>query len=147
MFRNERLQRLKSDKADRRGLMAALDAAQALVWFAPDGAILEGNANLQNMLAMSQVDLQARSYFDLIHGPDRKPDPADDQRWARISTGALPNEERSFFTSTGAEVWSSANYAAICNEAGVPRRVLGIIIDLSPWSWRPNDSAIVGRHF
>jgi methyl-accepting chemotaxis protein len=140
MLNDERVRQMRSDKMERRGLMAALDASQALIWFDAAGRIVDANDNALTMFGYSIDDLLQRSYSDLIHAPTRQ-DHSYQRLWERIQTGQLRNEERSYYTASGSEVWTSANFAAITNEFGLTRRVLAILIDLSPWSWKPKDAA------
>ena len=140
MLNDERVRQMRSDKMERRGLMAALDASQALIWFDAAGRIVDANDNALAMFGYSIDDFLQRSYSDLIHAPTRQ-DHAYQRLWERIQTGQLRNEERSYYTASGSEVWTSANFAAITNEFGLTRRVLAILIDLSPWSWKPKDAA------
>ncbi len=142
MLNDERLRQIRSDKAERRGLMAALDASQALVWFDAAGRVVDANDNALAMFGYSIEDFLQLTYADMIHAASRQ-DAAYQKLWERIQTGQLRNEERSYYTARGSEVWTSANFAAITNEFGLTRRVLAILIDLSPWSWKPKDVARV----
>ena len=143
----ERIANRLSDKADRRGLMRALDVSQALVWFDADGRIIDSNPNFHALLNLSPPALADYSYFNLVGESDGDA-PAIQRRWDRISSGMMSNEERSFYAPSGQEVWCSASYAAIRNEdTGRTRRVLCILIDLSPWSWKPNDGARISTRW
>ena len=140
MLQNERVSHVRADKAERRGLMAALDASQALVWFDAAGRVVDVNDNALEMFGYSIEKFLQLTYADLIQANSRQ-DASYQKLWERIQTGQLRNEERSYFTDAGSEVWTSANFAAISNEYGLTRRVLAILIDLSPWSWKPKDAA------
>ncbi|MEO0913152.1 MAG: PAS domain S-box protein [Pseudomonadota bacterium] len=126
------------DRRERRGVMAALDAAQCLVWFDGNGRVVDGNPNTQDLLGYDLTALKGCTHA-VLTGEDQPDSPQYLTHWARIRDGELRNEERSVYTRKGSEVWSSISYAAIKNDAGQTRRVLAIIIDLSPWSWRPNE--------
>lgn len=126
------------DRRERRGVMAALDQSQCLVWLDAHGRIVDANVNVQALLDRDLPAMKTQNHATLIGITD--PDsPQYAIHWARIRDGALKNEERSVYTTDGNEVWSSISYAPIKNDAGKTRRVLAIIIDLSPWSWRPKD--------
>ena len=139
MLNDERVSQLRADKSERRGLMAALDASQALVWFDASGRIVDANDNALEMFGYSVEKFLQLTYADLINAASRQ-EISYQKLWERIQTGQLRNEERSYYTDGGAEVWTSANFAAITNEYGLTRRVLAILIDLSPWSWKPKNS-------
>lgn len=126
------------DRRERRGVMSALDASQCLVWYDANGRIVDGNPNLQSLLGYDLEGLK-RCTHAILTREDNPDNPKYLTHWSRIRDGELRNEERSYYTKNGSEVWSSVSYAAIKNDAGQTRRVLAIIIDLSPWSWRPNE--------
>ncbi len=118
--------------------MAALDASQCLIWFDATGRVVDANTNTQALLSYDLVTMRHLTHADLIKEPDAE-HPSYQTHWALIRSGAIRNEERSFYTEDGTEIWSSVSYAAVRNDAGETRRVLAIIIDLSPWSWKPKD--------
>lgn len=124
-----------ADRADRRGLMAALDEAQCLLWFDPDGRILESNANTQDLLGLSEDYLSEMTFQDLAGEPDQHHEYFA-KHWGRIASGALRAEEREL-VGNDCRVWASITYAAVKRGDGQTRRVFALIIDLSPWSAKP----------
>lgn len=128
-----------SDRLDRRGVMAALDASQCLVWFDAFGRVVDANLNIQALLGYSGDEMGRLLYPDLVGGQGHAA--YMDRHWSRIRDGALKSEERALLTRNGAEIWSSLTYAAIRTEDGRTRRILCIAIDLAPWSWRDEGPA------
>lgn len=126
------------DRRERRGVMAALDLSQCLVWFDPYGNIVDANPNISNLLGYTLDQLKGMNHAVLIGEPDLSA-PHYQRMWDRIRDGHQKNDERSIYDSHGTEIWSSLSYAAIKNDKGQTRRVLAIVIDLSPWSWRPKE--------
>ena len=124
-----------SDRVERRGVMAALDAAQCLIWFDAQGRLVDANENTQSMLAMPLQDLGMMDYGSLVGDPEAHAHHTR-KRWGRIRDGLLRSEERGLFAADGSEIWCSLTYAAIRSEQGGTRRVLAIAIDMTPWSWR-----------
>lgn len=127
----------KVDRRERRGLMAALDRSQCLIWFDPTGQIVDCNPRVQNLLSFDLKTMRTNTHATLMGEPDPT-HPQYATHWERICTGAILNEERSLIAQDGSEIWCSISYAAVKNDAGATRRILAIVIDLSPWSWRPN---------
>ena len=123
------------DRADRRGLMAALDEAQCLLWFDPEGRIIESNANTQDLLGLTEDDLSSMTFQDLAGEPDQHHEYFA-KHWGRIASGALRAEEREL-VGNDCRVWASITYAAVKRGDGRTRRVFALIIDLSPWSAKP----------
>ncbi|MSU91347.1 PAS domain-containing protein [Rhodobacteraceae bacterium 2CG4] len=132
------------NRAEYRGLMAALDAAQCLIWFAPSGRIEAANANAQGLLDMPLEDLRTLSLTDLANDGDKPGQAAYFRRhWARVVAGQLRCEERALIDRHGDEIWCSLTYAPLRDDDGEVRLVCALIINMSRWSWRPPEA--VGR--
>ncbi|MHA3976095.1 PAS domain-containing protein [Halovulum sp. GXIMD14794] len=141
-----RLTLQSADRAEYRGLMAALDATQCLIWFDASGQVEGANANAQGLFDLPLEDLRTLSLAELAetaHKPGHSP--YYERHWARVLQGRLRTEERVLFDRHGREIWCSLTYAPVRNEAGAVTRVCALIINLSRWSWRPPDRA--GRVF
>ena len=125
-----------SDRRERRGVMAALDASHPLVWFDGSGRVQEFNDRMRRMLDCGEAEPGDWTYASLFGIADAQ-GPYVQTQWQRIASGDLISEERGLMRRNGTEIWSSISYAAILNADGSARRVLAIVIDLAPWSWRP----------
>ena len=126
------------NKIERRGLMDALDASQALVWFDANGMIVDANDNALELFDYSEQDILKQDYYALCKSsPNRHM--ADQREWARIADGQMNHTERNYKTRTGQEVWASVNFSSIKTESGRTRRVVAIFTDLNQFSWKPND--------
>ncbi|MEM1267866.1 MAG: PAS domain-containing protein [Pseudomonadota bacterium] len=123
----------QTDRRERRGVMAALDHSQCLIWFNAQGRILDANPLAQDLLGRHLIDETHALLVGEYHGSW----PSYSAYWARIRDGLLRNEERSLHRGTGEEVWTTISYAVIASPTGGTRRVLAIVIDLSPWAWKP----------
>lgn len=128
---------------ERRGLMEALDDSQSLVWFDGAGVIVDANPNALRLFAYENGEFLKQDYFALC-GVGGKRVLADKREWGRIAAGQMSHTERSYSTQDGRENWSSVNFAAMLNEDGSARRVLGMFVDLSRFAWKPNDSRWAG---
>ncbi len=118
--------------------MAARDLSQCLLWFNPEGLVVDANPNAQALFQRDLRAMQALNHATLV-GEDHPESRHYQAHWGRIRDGLIRNEERSFRDAQGNEIWTSVSYAAIRNGSGRTRRILAIVIDLSPWSWRPKD--------
>ena len=127
------------DRRERRGVMAALDASQCLIWFDSEGRIVDANPNVQHLLDRDLGSLTRLTHADVIGEADIAA-PHYQKMWGRIRDGLQKNDERSVFNRSGSEIWCSISYAPIMNDKNQTRRVLAIVIDLSPWAWRPKDN-------
>lgn len=127
----------EADKMERRGLMKALDASQALLWFDAAGRVVDANTNVLHLLGYSPDEVLRHDYFDLTSdSPGQLL--AQRRHWMRICNGELTHHECGFHRPDGGEVWASVSYAALRQENGQTRRVLAILIDLTRWAWKPN---------
>jgi len=124
------------DRSERRGVMAALEASHPLIWFDCAGWVLDASAKAVSLLNYNFAP-EDRLTYSLLTGMGAGRVDRGTAHWARIASGQLVSEERGLFRSDGTEVWSNLTHAAILNADGSTRRVLTIVIDMSPWSWRP----------
>ncbi len=126
------------DRVERRGLMAALDASQSLVWFDCNGQIVDANENALRMFEYDCKEIKQLDYYALC-GSSNSNCLADRREWQKISEGKSNHNERSFLSKSGSEIWASVNFAAIRNENSSTRRVVAIFIDMGKFAWKPND--------
>ncbi|MFQ5623756.1 MAG: PAS domain-containing protein [Paracoccaceae bacterium] len=140
MLHDDRTSKTRSDKIERKGLMAALDASQALVWFDPDGRVVDVNDNAVTMFGYAQQEFIRLDFFDLC-GESASSRRSLERQWLQVVSGERCNDERNFMTRDGKRLWASVSYAALRNEYNLARRVVAIFIDLTPWSWKPPDTS------
>ncbi|MEM9231301.1 MAG: PAS domain-containing protein [Pseudomonadota bacterium] len=124
-----------SDREDRRGLMQSLDASQCLIWYNPEGRVLEANQNARALLGIRDADMDDLTFEDLI-GHDAGNPRYRRSLWAKIAAGGLQAEEREL-VARNHKIWASVTYAALKTPTGETRRVFALIIDLTPWSAQP----------
>ena len=131
--------RRAADRLDRRGVMAALEASHPLLWFNARGQVIDANLRTRNLLLYALGAQDKTTYADLTGlAVDAE---FTDKHWERIAAGQIQCEERALYRSDGTEVWCALNHAAVLNADGSTRRVLTILIDMQPWSWRPKPDA------
>lgn len=133
-----RLTLQSSDRRERRGIMAALDASHCLIWFGPTGLILDANANTQSLLATELGRLTGAQYRDLVamQGGSLA---YYDEHWRRIASGDLKAEERDVLTADGRRLWCSLTHAPILTAERSVKLVFTLLIDLSPWNKQPKE--------
>ncbi len=142
MLHDTDMLRQTSDRIERRGLMKALDQSQSLIWFDATGQVVEANDNMMRMLGIGFDDLSELTYEKLVSRTPMKPE-ALDRLWGSILSGHRTNDERDILTGDGTDIWCSLNYAVLRNASGTARRVLMLTINMTPWTWKPNDAARV----
>lgn len=124
-----------SNIVERRGLLDALDASQALVWFDPEGKIVDVNDNALRMFAYTKDDILKQDYFVLCKATAAQKLSLLNE-WRSIANGKISHCEGSFVAKNGQEMWSSVNFAAIKNDDGLTRRIMAIFIDMSKVAWK-----------
>jgi PAS domain-containing protein len=105
--------------------------------------IVDANANALRLFAYDEGGILKQDYFALC-GAVSKQILADKREWARIAAGDMRHTERSYSARDGREVWSSVNFAALKNDDGSTRRVLGMFTDMGRFAWKPNDARWAG---
>lgn len=133
-----RLTLQQADRRERRGIMAALDAAHCLLWFDPAGQVIDANPNVQALLGIGLGDLLGCSYADIAAGNGGSA-AYFRTHWSRIVQGSLRAEERDVVAADGGRLWCSLTHAPIRTEEGDAKIVFTLLIDLSPWNRQPKE--------
>lgn len=130
------------DKVERRGLMRALDEAQALVWFDRRGVVVDANENALELFGYGMEAFRGLDYGQLC-GSGAAHILQEKREWSRILQGQVQHTERNFRHSDGRGVWTAVNFSVLRNTDGTPRRVVGIFVDLARFAWKPKSVARV----
>ena len=133
-----RLKLQQSDRRERRGIMAALDQAHCLLWFDPQGRVIDANPNIQALLGADLDHLSTWTYADVTAGSTGSESYLK-EHWGRIIAGDLRAEERDVITAEGARLWCSLTHAPIKSAEGEVKLVFTMLIDLSPWNKSPKE--------
>ena len=108
---------------DNRGIIAALNASQAMIAFAPDGRILTANDNFLAAVGYSLAELTGRHHSLFCDDAYAKSE-AYRQFWRDLAHGRFQASVFKRFGKDGRPLWLQATYNPICDSAG---RVIKII--------------------
>ncbi len=95
-----------------------------------DGHFLELNRKFEEILGYSSEELQRKTYADLTH-PDELAQTQD--RLSVLLAGEIQEAvfEKRYARKVGAVVWNLTTITALKDASGVPRRLIGVIEDIT----------------
>lgn len=109
--------------------MAALSRAQAMIWFKPDGTILDANDNFLKALGYQRAEIIGKHHRMFCEDTHTKS--ADYVRfWSDLAAGKYQEGQFLRVSKTGGDVWIEASYNPVF-EGGKVVRVLKIASDIT----------------
>ncbi|MFT5355514.1 MAG: methyl-accepting chemotaxis protein [Polyangiales bacterium] len=120
----------KFDQMEAQGKLAALGKVQAVIEFKLDGTIISFNENFTNVFGYSLEELRGKHHRTLV---DKKETEGEEYaaHWRKLATGELLSGEYRRFGKGGKEVWLQASYSPICDDNGVPYKVVKFATDIT----------------
>ncbi len=105
------------------GVLAALDRAQAIIEFTPDGKITNANENFLATVGYS-LDEIVGQHHRMFCDPDYVSSAEYSKFWADLAAGEYAAGEFKRFGKGGAEVWINASYNPILDAGGKTFKVV-----------------------
>ncbi|UWQ78211.1 PAS domain S-box protein [Leisingera sp. S132] len=105
------------------GVLAALDRAQAIIEFTPDGKITNANGNFLATVGYA-LDEIVGQHHRMFCDPDYAGSPEYSKFWADLAAGEYAAGEFKRFGKGGAEVWINASYNPILDAGGKTFKVV-----------------------
>jgi methyl-accepting chemotaxis protein len=144
IFSSQRAQQAQRD----RNTLAALGTAQAMIVFAPDGAIRSAND-----LACQLLGYEAGEMEHLTHGallaPQDAASPESLALWSRLQAGKAETGQLKRIANGGRTVWLQATYVPVMSTSGQLESVMLLASDVTPLKLRSADAngqiAAIGR--
>ena len=113
------------------GKIAAIDKAQAVIEFAPDGTILTANANFLAAVGYSLAEIAGRHHRIFVEA-DERDGAAYKAFWERLGDGAYQAGEYRRVAKGGGEVWLQATYNPILDpKSGRPLKIVKFATDIT----------------
>ncbi|WP_083194181.1 methyl-accepting chemotaxis protein [Leisingera sp. JC1] len=112
------------------GVLAALDRAQAIIEFTPDGKITNANENFLATVGYS-LDEIVGQHHRMFCDPDYASSPEYQKFWADLAAGEFAAGEFKRFGKGGAEVWINASYNPILDAGGKTFKVVKFASDIT----------------
>ncbi|WP_437205122.1 methyl-accepting chemotaxis protein [Planctomicrobium sp. SH664] len=126
--------------ADYAGQVAAIGKSQAVIEFELDGTIVNANTNFLNAVGYRLEEIQGR-HHSLFVDSELRNSPEYREFWTRLARGEFQAGEFKRIGKEGKELWIQASYNPICDEEGVPFKVVKYATDITQQMIRNADYA------
>jgi len=108
----------------------ALERSQATIAFAPDGTVLDANANFLALMGYDLAEVRGR-HHSLFIDPDEAKAPAYQAFWEGLRRGEATSAEYLRLARGGREVWIRATYTPVLDRRGRVARIVKIAFDMT----------------
>ncbi|QOF91036.1 PAS domain-containing methyl-accepting chemotaxis protein [Pseudomonas lundensis] len=110
--------------------IAAINRAQAIIEFSPDGTILDANDNFLKLMGYSLDDIRGEKHSIFVP-PAQRQSKAYADFWQKLRAGHYETAEYQRMTKRGDSVWIHGNYNPIINAEGKVVRVIKFANDIT----------------
>ncbi|SPJ33845.1 methyl-accepting chemotaxis protein [Kushneria phyllosphaerae] len=111
-------------------LRSAIDRAQAVIEFTPEGNIVDANENFLNVVGYSLEEIRGK-HHRIFCDPEETASPAYRAFWQKLGRGEFDAGEYRRFGNGGREIWLQATYNPIFDDTGKPVRVIKFASDIT----------------
>lgn len=111
-------------------LLHALNRVLAVIWFQPDGTVIEANQNFCNLMGYDPADLPGKHHRIFVD-PAFAQSEGYDAFWRDLRAGDVFQGDFERFTRAGQSVWISAFYNPVYDENGDLHRIVKIATDVT----------------
>ncbi len=132
------LTELAAESRENRSLAEAVGKSQAVIEFAPDGTILNANANFLKTLGYSLEEIKGR-HHSIFVDPSEASSFAYREFWAKLADGRFDAGEYKRIGKGGREVWIQASYNPILDDRGRTYKVVKYATDITDTKLRNAD--------
>ena len=120
----------KLRNADFEGQLTAINKAQAVIEFTPDGRILNANENFLGAVGYSMEELKGQHHSTFCE-PAYRQSPEYRAFWERLGRGEFDSGQYKRIAKGGREIWIQASYNPILNADGKPFKVVKYATDVT----------------
>lgn len=118
------------DIHDPKAISDALDKVQAVIWFDPEGNILDANENLCSTMGYDLEEIKGRHHRMFVD-PSYGASEAYAEFWRKLGQGEPCHGEYQRFSKNGEKVWLEASYNPILGDDGKPQKVVKFAVDIT----------------
>ena len=108
----------------------AISKSFALIEFDMDGRILEANENFLNAMGYRRDEVVGK-HHSMFVPKDYSTSPEYQTFWAVLKRGDFQSGEFGRVNKDGDPVWIQAAYSPVCDEAGVPYKIIKVASDIT----------------
>lgn len=110
--------------------ITAINRAQAVIEFSPDGTILDANENFLTLMGYSLTEIRGEKHQIFVPPAERKSRAYSDF-WQKLRAGKFETADYQRITKRGKSVWIHATYNPIVNPEGEVVRVIKFASDIT----------------
>ena len=110
--------------------VAALDRSQAIIWFKPDGTILDANENFLQTVGYSLSEIQGKHHRMFVESANANSKQYADF-WKELESGEFKCGEFHRVGRGGREIWIQATYNPVVDSAGRVVKVVKLATDIT----------------
>ncbi|TXN39960.1 PAS domain S-box protein [Methylobacterium sp. WL93] len=107
-----------------------MDRSRARIAFAPDGTILDANANFLGLVGYTLAELKGQNHRNLVTSSERDA-PAYHAFWDALRRGEPQTREFKRVAKNGHEVWIQATYSPVLDRAGRVSKIVKFASDIT----------------
>jgi methyl-accepting chemotaxis protein len=112
------------------GILEAIDRAQASMEFAPDGTIIDANANMLALTGYALTDIEGEKHT-LLTGDDAPAAKKNKALWKSLASGETQDGQFKWLGKDGTEIWMQATYTPIVDGNGTVFKVVKFATDIT----------------
>ena len=128
----------KAEQIQARELAAALQRAQAVIEFEPDGTIITANDNFLKLMGYALDEIKGQHHH-IFAEPAFASSPAYAEFWNRLRDGEVQSAQYKRIGKGGREVWIEGSYNPIPGPDGKPYKIVKFAIDITEQKLRNTD--------
>ena len=113
-----------------RALFEAIDRSRARIAFAPDGTVLDANANFLSLMGYTLAELKGQNHRNLVATAERDA-PAYRAFWDALRKGEPQTREFKRVAKDGREVWIQATYNPVLDRTGRVTKIVKFASDIT----------------
>lgn len=113
-----------------RALFEAIDRSRARIAFAPDGTILDANANFLGLVGYTLAELKGQNHRKLVT-PAERDAPAYHAFWDALRKGESQTREFKRIANDGRAIWIQATYNPVLDRAGRVSKIVKFASDIT----------------
>jgi methyl-accepting chemotaxis protein len=111
-------------------ILQALEQSQAVIYFSPDGTVLNANEPFLRLMGYSALDVEGR-HHSLFVAPEEKASSGYAQFWDALRQGVAQIRQFKRITKSGAVIWIEASYNPLTNAEGEVYKIVKYATDIT----------------
>lgn len=117
-----------TESLEQSSIVSALNRAQAMISFKPDGTVVDANDNFLNALGYSLTEIKGK-HHRIFCAPEYTNSIEYRSFWEKLGRGESQSGEFRRINKSGKEVWINASYNPIMDSSGRVTKIVKIAID------------------